>query len=475
MGFSLIASTVVIGVSILLAVEILTGNILPAVSDINDSYKDMKNRAVEQVQTDINITGVTKTWANVTWWDTDWSYRKRITINHIYITSDLTNFPIMVDITDSDLKDKAQSDGDDITFVDENNIKLNHEIEMYDSSTGHLIAWVNVTHLYATVDTIIYIYYGNPTCSSQQNPAGTWDSNFVLVQHLSETSNPHYDSTQYNNDGNATAGTNQSADGIVDGADSFQGQLNDGDYVAIPDSNILDITGSITMEAWVKITDPADNDEQGILSKPDYNLIYDGNIGDGKVFRAEFRGLTTTQVYGVTTPESNSWYYVVGVYDSDAEKIMIYVDGDEEGKETSSGTINTGTYDLRIGNHYNQYYIDGTIDEVRISKIVRSAAWIKTTYYNINLPNMFLTVGTEEDKDWVYLIITVENIGSTNLEVNDFTLLINGTVYEFTGSSLYLYPEDEATITTTTLVESGVKRVKVITYNGIADYYEYTG
>ena len=30
------------------------------------------------------------------WWDTDWSYSKKITINHYFVAGDLQNFPIFV-------------------------------------------------------------------------------------------------------------------------------------------------------------------------------------------------------------------------------------------------------------------------------------------------------------------------------------------------------------------------------------------
>jgi archaellum component FlaF (FlaF/FlaG flagellin family) len=56
MGFSLVGAAAVIGVSLLIAVEIFTGGVLPAVSDVNYSFKDMKDRAVDKIQADINIT-----------------------------------------------------------------------------------------------------------------------------------------------------------------------------------------------------------------------------------------------------------------------------------------------------------------------------------------------------------------------------------------------------------------------------------
>ena len=42
-----------------------------------------------------------------------WQYRKAIIINSSQVSGDLTNFPVLVNITDSDLKYKAQTDGDD--------------------------------------------------------------------------------------------------------------------------------------------------------------------------------------------------------------------------------------------------------------------------------------------------------------------------------------------------------------------------
>jgi archaellum component FlaF (FlaF/FlaG flagellin family) len=59
MGFSLVAATAVIGVSLFVAAEILTGSLLPVMKGINNSYDEMKDRMIYQIQTDINITSVT--------------------------------------------------------------------------------------------------------------------------------------------------------------------------------------------------------------------------------------------------------------------------------------------------------------------------------------------------------------------------------------------------------------------------------
>jgi len=110
-----------------------------------------------------------------------------ITVDHTKVAASLTGFPVLIDVTDSDLSLKAQPDGDDIVFTDSSANKLNHEIEYYDNNTGRLVAWVKVPSLSSTSDTVLYMYYGNAAASSQQNATAVWDSNYVMVQHLEET------------------------------------------------------------------------------------------------------------------------------------------------------------------------------------------------------------------------------------------------------------------------------------------------
>ena len=58
MGFSLIAATAIVGASMLVALGVLTGGILPTITNFRDSYNNMKIRAINRVQTDIDITSV---------------------------------------------------------------------------------------------------------------------------------------------------------------------------------------------------------------------------------------------------------------------------------------------------------------------------------------------------------------------------------------------------------------------------------
>ncbi|RLF33971.1 MAG: hypothetical protein DRN08_05055, partial [Thermoplasmata archaeon] len=127
--------------------------------------------------------------------------------------------------------------------------KYNHEIETFDGNTGKLVAWVRISSLSSTEDTILYMYYGNPNCGNQENVSGTWNSGYKMVHHLEETSGVHNDSTVYGNDGTANGGVDQDATGRVDGCDRFDGI---DDYVDCSTSSSLNISSQITLEAWVR-------------------------------------------------------------------------------------------------------------------------------------------------------------------------------------------------------------------------------
>lgn len=96
MGFSLVAAAAIIGVSILMAIEIIVGTTVPTLTDVHDSFDDMRDRAIDQVQTDINITDVTSE-ANGS------NYDINITVENTgCITLETTYFNILINGTDKE-------------------------------------------------------------------------------------------------------------------------------------------------------------------------------------------------------------------------------------------------------------------------------------------------------------------------------------------------------------------------------------
>jgi len=106
--------------------------------------------------------------------------------------------------------------------------------------------------------------------------------------------------------------------------------------------------------------------------------------------------------------------------------------------------------------------VDNAFDEMRN----RAIAEVQT---DINITDVASLVnGSNYD-----LTITVENIGSVTLETTFFDILINGTRNDFTCTKSYIHPENEVYFNIFSYSGSGNLRLKVVTNNGISDYYEF--
>ncbi len=345
------------------------------------------------------------------WWNHEWQYRKEITIDHNMVDEDLTNFPILFHNTSSNFASHAQTDGDDFVFISSDGTKkYHHEIEYYNSNTGELISWVNITSLSSTVDTLFYIYYGNPNCGNQENIGNTWNSEYIMVQHLSETNGIHYDSTTNNNDGVPQGSLNQDASGIVDGADEFDGF---DDYINVYDDDSLSFgdgydDSPFTVSVWVYMTGSYTGNQRLVCkadspTNAEYLLTTDGTgrftfymIDNSEENAFIGRGCSKES-------ELNHWYYLVGTYEGGgfSNDIKIYLNGYRvDDIDVSQGeyiAMENSDRPLYIGK-YSNTYTKGFIDEVRVLKGVKSAEWIITSYNNIKNTNTFLNVGYEQAK-----------------------------------------------------------------------------
>gem|GEM_PF-2162366 len=311
------------------------------------------------------------------WWNTNWAYRKEITIDHTKITSSLTHFPFLIRLMDTDLQSKVQPDGDDIVFTDAIGAQLHHEIETYDSTTGTLTAWVDIPHLSATQDSTLYLYYGNPASANQQTIEATWDTHYLAVHHLDESSGTIVDSTSHHNNGVPTGSPNQNVNGKISGADGFDGI---DDHFTLP--QVFTNENQFTLEAWVYA-----------LSGARYIISQRSSTG---VFIQLTSNYLQYYVNGISDGRSisfNTWYHIVLTYDGSSANL--YLNGVGRIKACSPSTWPAeGLYlgDRSAGGR--PFY--GTIDEVRFSNIARSNEWVITCYNNQNNPTSFVTIGSEE-------------------------------------------------------------------------------
>ena len=338
------------------------------------------------------------------WYNTNWLYRQKITIDSTRVSANMTDFPVLINLaSDSDLAGGAQNDGDDILFTaSDETTKLSHEIEKFDGATGELVAWVKVPSLSSSTDTDIYMYYGNASVANQQDVTGTWNSSYEAVWHLSETGTAaRYDSTASNYDGTPqNYDGDEAATGQIDGADDLDGA---DDYLDMGDITELNSVSAFTISGWVKQADLTaydrmfhklkDGDNDVSIASYSSSLYFE--VGNGSNSFGYWSGYSTVM-------SADVWYYLAAVYDgsgsTNADKTKVYTDGVER-TLTFSGTIpattaNLSTYNLTVSLASQPF--DGTMDEVRVSNIARSAEWIETSYNNQSSPGTFYSKSSEE-------------------------------------------------------------------------------
>ena len=330
-----------------------------------------------------------------------WNFRKKITIDHFKVAGDLSDFPMVISLEDSDLAAKAQDDGDDILFMDGSGVsnRLFHEIEFYNSSNGELVAWVNVDELSGSSDTDLYIYYGNLDSICQEYPNKVWDSNYQAVWHLSEDGTGlRYDSTCNNNDGNPYEyDGDEAVTGQIDGADDFDG-INDEIKVKNDPSLNFHDTNQYSISLWIKRNDLPFSDSRSIISKGTSSLYSGYNIALSSNKRISTRLGDGTKTYYCLSnifTDTGIWYHIVKNWDGNS--LYLYINGNlENSTYLGDVVIKDDSKSLQIGNHWWDHWFPGIIDEIRISDTPRSSDWISTEYYNQNDPLDFYSIGPEE-------------------------------------------------------------------------------
>jgi hypothetical protein len=331
--------------------------------------------------------------SNPDWWNANWGYRKKITIDHTKIGSSLVNFPVLISLTsDSNLASHTQSDGDDIAFTDSSGNKLNHEIELFTSSTGRLIAWVNVPSLSSSTDTVLYMYYGNSGCGSQQNKPGTWNSDYLMVQHMEETGTV-YDSTSNGFNG-VNYGASASSNGKINGCEYFNSLS---EYYNFGTPSLLNPgTSSWTISLWTKISyvDSHKMMQKWANSNAGFVLYLYTGWGGYNYFKVG-DGSKTAYRYWSSSWSDGNWHYITAVINRNTNVLDLYLDGNQNnGKGSYSiaslGGITCSSSLLLYGG------TNGWQDEFCISKTARSTGWVKTSYNNQNSPSSFFSLGSQE-------------------------------------------------------------------------------
>ena len=206
------------------------------------------------------------------------------------------------------------------------------------------------------------------------------------------------------------------------------------DVVTIPDNNSLDITAAITLEAWVYAT--KNTGIQNVVSKSSQS------INTGYIFPRSDNGWASAVMYlhigggwrqlSATYPSLNTWNHLAATYDGTT--MRVYINGTQAASAAQTGAITANTNALALGNQpgYSEFF-GGTVDEVRVWNVARTAGEIST--------NMNITLVPASQPNLVsYFNFNQGNANGINTGLTTITDMKNennGTLTNFalTGSS----------------------------------------
>jgi len=179
--------------------------------------------------------------------------------------------------------------------------------------------------------------------------------------------------TGYNNDSSGWTTSGKYGNAIVfDGVD---------DYVDCGNDASVNITGELTISAWVKKSSNTDWGAivlKGAGNSADAYFLRETN-NDKFQFLVKSGGVS----YDAINPSAidlDVWTHIVGVYDK--VNVSIFINGVQEEGDAYTGNVGNNSNDLLFGRDTFSAtrYFNGTIDEVRIFNRAKSASEIKASY-----------------------------------------------------------------------------------------------
>ena len=168
-------------------------------------------------------------------------------------------------------------------------------------------------------------------------------------------------------------------------------EASNSEYFSITDASQtgLDITGDMTVEAWVKFealptsgTSMEIATKYGAAGQRSYRLIVENQSGSQKIgMVTSANGTDVSTGFIDASLQVGEWTHLVWVYDASAGQLEAFVNAVSVGTASGLNTsLHNGTADFRIGRYEGGSYLDGKLDDVRVWSDVRTSTEIANNY-----------------------------------------------------------------------------------------------
>ena len=335
---------------------------------------------------------------------TTWTGHKNVILNTAAsganVSSTVTAFPVLVRLgaADSNIFIQSVGSGADLRFTKTNNTtRLAHQIEKWDSAGKSAAIWVLVDTVRGNINNqSVRIHWGKSGAADSSSGSAVFQTSngFQAVWHMNNGG------TGTENDGtsngftatpSATAPTNN-ASGAIGAARTFNGSSS---YLVALNTAASTLNfpegGPFTLSAWINSTA---NGQKVILGKSDYT--YSLQLNSGSNYEGcDFQSGQGWYCAASDQPPTGQWIHYANVVNALAESL--YVNGVlVSGSPTlgSSGNARRADYNVFIGAMIagtapgtasagtKSRYWNGSIDEVEMSSVARSSAWMALAFQN---------------------------------------------------------------------------------------------
>ena len=303
-----------------------------------------------------SITLLSPTTAHA-WWSKDWTARTRVTLNTSATgleTHDAVNGATVAVRLHSGNFDfgGAKDDGADLRVVaGDDKTPLKFTVERYDSINELAVLWVQMpTILPGSDKNSIYVYAGNVKATADAAAGTGFDADTLAAVHFSDSGAAALDQI---------SGTRSAAPIAIehDGLLAASAKLDGQPIVWLSSDKLkIDAGGALTMSLWIRADDVT---KASLLSLGPVIL----GLQSGKLVATA--GATT--ITGGDVPAA-AWTHVALAMGGG--KARLFVNG--SGSSEADFALPPLSGDLRAGEG-----LHGSIDEVEIARVARSADWLR--------------------------------------------------------------------------------------------------